>query len=225
MDNRWLALLSDSLAPQITQNQCSFGLFQSEGKGPKMAKNQKGPKMNVEWQNWQHWGQSSVEICRSFLTSVWWMSGLMFWPFLQTMREPSDRRESSSCPCGHLTPYRRLTSVKIPLMNISPYRTDANLSNLIDSTVVITCTQKLAPTMWTRSKLRLFFIQACQMAACQNQEMQMHIFTNKKTNTNIMEGGYWMLRCRVRYKWPSRRCHVMAAITSSRSRCRLPTQI
>ena len=124
-----------------------------------------------------------------------------------------------------ISSYRRLTSVKIPLMNISPYRTDANLSNLIDSTVVITCTQKLASTMWTRSKLRLIFTQACQMAACQHQEMQMHIFANKKTNTNTMEGGYWTLRCGVRYKWPSRRCRVMAAITSSRSRCSLPTQI
>ena len=55
-----------------------------------------------------------------FLTSVWWMSGLVFWPFLQTMRKPSDMREisSSCCPCGHLF-YRRLKSVKIPLMNIS----------------------------------------------------------------------------------------------------------
>ena len=91
------------------------------------------------------------------------------------MREIS----SSCCPCGHLF-YRRLTSVKIPLMNISPYRTDANLSNLIDSTVVITCTQKLPPTMWTRSKLRLIFTQACQIAALSSLGMQMNV--NKQEN-------------------------------------------
>ena len=122
--------------------------------------------------------------------NVW---GLVFSSSLQTMREQTFDRERvfpSRVAQSQQLPILALTSVKIPLMNISPYRTDANLSNLIDSTVVITCTQKLAPTMWTRSKLRLIFIQACQMAAWQNLEMQMHIFTNKKTNTKIMEGGY-----------------------------------
>ena len=51
--------------------------------------------------------------------------------------------------------------------------------------------------------------------------------TNADTNTYIIriEGGYWMWRCRLRYKWPSQRCRVMAAITSSRSRWTLQKQI
>ena len=80
--------------------------------------------------------------------NVW---GLVFSSSLQTMREQTfdtERVPPSRVAQSQQLPILALTSVKIPLMNISPYRTDADLSNLIDSTVVIACTQNLQCGRW-----------------------------------------------------------------------------
>ena len=57
-------------------------------------------------------------------------------------------------------------------MNISPYRTDADLSNLIDSTVVITCRQNLLQCGPRENAV------LPMAAAWQNLKMQMHIISN-----------------------------------------------